>query len=270
MKRTFFLLLINLTLLSTAFSQSDSTTTTDSLKIAQDSLSMINELLAVFDKYDMNTEIDSASYSYAIAGRVDRRMRNLDPLMYMKGYMDKYFDTIKVNRAYSRAYSQKLYQIYRNRNRPRFNSSIPSQAATSISDVQLQTLQTQYDTTITKGNIFLEKNKKRPEIITTSSGLQYEIQINGSGGRPKLEDKVEIYYVCTNIDGKELVSVQKVNNFDIQNGIKAWQEVLPIMNVGASYKLYVPYSLGYGAQGSGLIKPFETLIYTIELVRIFE
>jgi FKBP-type peptidyl-prolyl cis-trans isomerase len=270
MKHLILILLLNLAFLSPSFAQSDSTATADSLKIAQDSVSMISELLAVFDKYDMNTEIDSVSYSYGIEGRVNNRMRKLDPLMYIKGMMDKYYDTIRVDKSYSRAYSQELYQRYRNRNRPKINNSVASANQKTVSDAQLEALKMQYDTSIIKGLSFFENNQKRPKIITTASGLQYEIKINGSGGRPKLEDKVEIYYVCTNIEGKEVFPVSQVKNFSIQNGIKAWQEILPIMNVGATYKVYAPYNLAFGAAGKHPVKPFETLIYTIELVRINE
>lgn len=270
MKYLILILLVNLAFLSPSFSQSDSTATADSLKIAQDSISMIGELIAIFDKYDMKTEIDSVSYSYGIEGRVNNRMRQLDPLMYVKGIMDKYYDTIRVDKSYSRAYSQKLYERQRNRNQPKINNSVASANQKVISDAQLEALKIQYDTTIRKGILFLKNNQKHPKITTTASGLQYEIKINGSGGRPKLEDKVEIYYVCTNIEGKEVFPVSQIKGFDIQNGIKAWQEILPIMNVGATYQLYVPYHLAYGAAENHPVKPFETLIYTIELVRIDE
>jgi FKBP-type peptidyl-prolyl cis-trans isomerase FklB len=39
------------------------------------------------------------------------------------------------------------------------------------------------------------------------------------------------------------------------------------MNVGSSYKLYIPSALAYGAEGAGgVIGPNETLVFEVELL----
>ena len=48
--------------------------------------------------------------------------------------------------------------------------------------------------------------------------------------------------------------------------IKGWDEGLVGMKVGGQRELVIPAELGYGATGSGSIKPNETLIFVVDLV----
>ena len=41
-----------------------------------------------------------------------------------------------------------------------------------------------------------------------------------------------------------------------------------MMPVGSKWELYIPQNLGYGARQAGKIKPYSTLIFTVELVEI--
>jgi FKBP-type peptidyl-prolyl cis-trans isomerase len=58
------------------------------------------------------------------------------------------------------------------------------------------------DINLAKGQAFLEKNGKRKVVVTLESGLQYEVLTKGSGTSPKSEDKVEVHYHGTLIDGE--------------------------------------------------------------------
>src|SRR5688572_747493 len=44
------------------------------------------------------------------------------------------------------------------------------------------------------GEVFLAENKKKPGIIVLPSGLQYKIEKEGTGPKPKLEDQVKVHY----------------------------------------------------------------------------
>ncbi len=119
---------------------------------------------------------------------------------------------------------------------------------------------------------FLENNAKRPEVKTTPSGLQYEVIEATLGLKPKATDKVRVHYEGTLTDGTVFDSSYKRGEpitFGLNQVIKGWTEGLQLMSVGSKYKLYIPYELGYGAQGAGgSIPPYATLIFTVELLGI--
>ncbi len=118
---------------------------------------------------------------------------------------------------------------------------------------------------------FLEKNKKRAGVITTASGLQYEVLTPGeaNGQHPTAADTVVVDYVGTLIDGKEFDNSIKRGEpatFPLGGVIRGWTEVVQLMTKGAKFKVYIPYDLGYGERGAGgSIPPYSTLIFEITL-----
>ena len=127
---------------------------------------------------------------------------------------------------------------------------------------------------IEMGRKFLDENAKREGVITLKSGLQYEVIQAGDteGPRATASDRVECHYEGTLIDGTLFDSSVKRGQpatFGVTQVIPGWVEALQLMPVGAKWKLYIPYSLGYGAQGAGeMIPPYSTLIFEVELLRI--
>lgn len=119
---------------------------------------------------------------------------------------------------------------------------------------------------------FLEKNKKRKNVVTLDSGLQYEILEKGKGKSPKAEDTVVAHYKGTLLDGTEFDSSYKRNEpatFQVNRLIPGWQEALQLMQPGAKWKLYIPSDLAYGRQGAGnIITPNSMLIFDLELLEI--
>lgn len=122
------------------------------------------------------------------------------------------------------------------------------------------------------GEKFLADNAKRPEVKTTASGLQYEVIESSLGQKPKATDTVRVHYEGTLIDGTVFDSSYKRGEsitFGLNQVIRGWTEGLQLMSVGSKYKLYIPYTLGYGAQGAGgSIPPYAALIFTVELLGI--
>ena len=123
-----------------------------------------------------------------------------------------------------------------------------------------------------EGEKFLAENAKRAEVKTTPSGLQYEVIESTLGQKPSATDKVRVHYEGTLIDGTVFDSSYKRGEaitFGLNQVIKGWTEGLQLMSVGSKYKLYIPYELAYGAQGSGgSIPPYAALIFTVELLGI--
>lgn len=123
-----------------------------------------------------------------------------------------------------------------------------------------------------KGRTFLEENKKRPEVISLPSGLQYEIITKGTGAIPERTDTVSAHYVGTLLDGTEFDNSYKRGkplSIPVSGVIKGWTEALMLMPVGSKWKLYIPSDLAYGDRGAGGVIPGgATLVFTIDLLDI--
>jgi FKBP-type peptidyl-prolyl cis-trans isomerase FkpA len=123
----------------------------------------------------------------------------------------------------------------------------------------------------TEGTAFLEKNKSKSGVKTTASGLQYEVEKEGTGPKPKATDTVKVNYLGTKIDGTKFDSSYdrgQPATFPLNGVIKGWSEGLQLMPVGSKYKLYVPAALAYGENAPGPIGPNATLIFEVELLGI--
>lgn len=120
---------------------------------------------------------------------------------------------------------------------------------------------------------FLENNLKEDGVQVTQSGLQYKVIEEGSGAKPGPTDTVEVHYRGTMIDGKQFDSSYdrgKTIEFPLNGVIAGWTEGLQLMSIGSNYRFFIPYHLAYGegGAGGGLIPPFATLIFDVELVGI--
>jgi FKBP-type peptidyl-prolyl cis-trans isomerase len=121
------------------------------------------------------------------------------------------------------------------------------------------------------GEKFLVENKKRSGIITTESGLQYEVLVAGNGQSPSAVDTVTCHYRGTFIDGKGFDNSYDRGqpiSFPLTGVIKGWTEGLQLMKVGAKYKFYVPYQLGYGEFDYMSIPGGSVLIFEVELIDV--
>ena len=121
------------------------------------------------------------------------------------------------------------------------------------------------------GEQWLAENKKKEGVITLPSGLQYKILTKGDGPVPTANQKVKVNYEGHLIDGTEFDSSYKRNqpsSFRCNQVIKGWTEALCKMPVGSKWELYIPYDLAYGDRDTGKIKPYSTLIFTVELLGI--
>ncbi len=139
---------------------------------------------------------------------------------------------------------------------------------------QAETNKVTYKDYIAENEAFLAKNKEKTGVTVTPSGLQYEVVKMGTGPKPTAESTVKVHYVGTLIDGTEFDSSVKRNEptqFPVSGVIPGWTEALQLMPVGSKFKLYLPESIAYGANGAGdVIKPYSTLIFEVELLEIIK
>jgi FKBP-type peptidyl-prolyl cis-trans isomerase FkpA len=124
---------------------------------------------------------------------------------------------------------------------------------------------------IAEGKAFLEANKAKEGVVTTESGLQYEVLTQGEGDKPAAEDTVEVDYLGTLTDGTEFDSSYKrgeTAKFPLNRVIPGWTEGVQLMTVGSKYKFVIPAELAYGERDTGSIPANSTLIFEVELKSI--
>lgn len=122
------------------------------------------------------------------------------------------------------------------------------------------------------GIAYLAKNKERKEVLTTPSGLQYEVIKEGNGKQPTANDSVTVHYTGRLIDGTVFdssVDRGEPATFGVTQVIPGWVEALQMMKEGTQWRLYIPSALAYGPNGAGnVIGPNETLIFDVELIKV--
>ncbi len=119
---------------------------------------------------------------------------------------------------------------------------------------------------------FLASNGARPEVLTTESGLQYELLEQGDGLIPQASDRVVVHYQGSLLDGTVFDSSYERGSpltLPVSDFVPGTREALQLLPVGSKFKLYLPAALGYGEQGYGQrIPPQALLIYEMELLQI--
>ncbi len=198
----------------------------------------------------LKTQTDSASYAYGIllANSLKRQMNvelNYDIFAYALG----------------QALNGKQL-IY-----------TPEQAAEFFNKYNEQMTMKAGEAARVAGEAWLAENKKRKEVTTTASGLQYEVMKKGPGGaKPTATNTVKVHYHGTLIDGTVFdSSVERGQpaTFGLNQVISGWTEGVQLMSPGDKFKFFLPYNLAYGDRAAGAkIKPYSALVFEVELLEI--
>ncbi|OSZ72858.1 peptidylprolyl isomerase [Sphingomonas sp. IBVSS1] len=119
---------------------------------------------------------------------------------------------------------------------------------------------------------YMKANKAKAGVVTTSSGLQYQVIRAGNGPRPAAKDTVLVHYEGKLVDGTVFDSSYSRGQpaaFPLDQVIPGWTEGVQLMPVGSKYHFVVPPELAYGAQGAGgVIPPGAVLEFDIELLAV--
>ena len=191
---------------------------------------------------------DSASYAIGVnvaTGIKGNGMKDLNIEALAKAFQDVYTDGKLQITAEE---SNPLLQAY-------FSTLMETRAADALAE----------------GQKWLAENGKKQGVVTTASGLQYEVIREGTGPKPTATSQVKVHYHGTFIDGKVFdssVDRGEPVTFGLNQVIPGWTEGLQLMSVGSKYKLYVPGNLGYGARPPQGMEPNATLIFEVELLEI--
>jgi FKBP-type peptidyl-prolyl cis-trans isomerase FklB len=198
----------------------------------------------------VKTSADSLSYAFGINFFHSAAADNIeiDPLLMAKGMVDAKNDKAGMDETAARGF----IMMY-------------------IQNKQQQDMMAMYAGNKEEGEKFLETNKGKEGVTTTESGLQYEVITMGSGPKPTPESVVRVHYTGTLTNGTQFDSSVggEPAEFSVGGVISGWVEALQLMPVGSKFKIYIPYTLGYGEGGAGeIIPPYSVLIFDVELLEI--
>jgi FKBP-type peptidyl-prolyl cis-trans isomerase FklB len=202
-------------------------------------------------KVVLKTAQDSASYAYGIvmAQNMKRQMNNdLNTNLMLEGMNASLREE---QLLIPQENCQNIYGAY--------NKQIQAKAGEKVKNEGIQ---------------YLEQNKKKPGVMTTASGLQYEIITKSATNTisPLATNKVKVHYHGTLLDGSVFdSSVERGQpaEFGLNQVIKGWTEGVQLMHVGDKFKFTIPYELAYGERAAGpKIKPYSCLVFEVELLEI--
>ena len=204
---------------------------------------------------ELKTEIDSASYALGLnmANQIKGNFDDIDKAAYIQGFSNgidstnMLMDDIKIREV--------LNAFFKKR--------------------QEEKQLAQFGEIKKAGEDFLAENSSKEGVQTTASGLQYSIMKEGTGEKPVPTSKLKLHYHGTSIDGKVFdSSVDKGKPVEMlaNQFVPGFAEGLLLMNVGSKYKFFIPSDIAYGAnpRPGGPIKPFETLIFEVEILEILK
>ena len=205
---------------------------------------------------DADADLHKFSYSYGVLGASGVKAQGVASMDY-KAIAKSFKDVLEGNNLeFSQDESNQFIQTYFRDLQVKKQQEAAEQAKVSEQE----------------GIDYLAENAKREGVVTTESGLQYEVLTKGTGASPNAEDSVTVHYTGTLIDGTVFDSSVERGapaTFGVSRVIKGWTEALQLMSVGEKLRLVIPSNLAYGLRGSApKIGPNATLIFEVELIKI--
>ncbi|AHZ70764.1 MULTISPECIES: FKBP-type peptidyl-prolyl cis-trans isomerase [Pseudomonas] len=124
----------------------------------------------------------------------------------------------------------------------------------------------QSEVALEKEQRFLTEEKAKPGVRELADGILLTELAPGTGAKAGPDGKVEVLYVGRLPDGTVFDQNSKPQWFSLDSVISGWRSALQNMPVGAKWRLVIPSSQAYGADGAGdLIAPFTPLVFEVEL-----
>jgi FKBP-type peptidyl-prolyl cis-trans isomerase len=117
---------------------------------------------------------------------------------------------------------------------------------------------------------FLAENKKKPGVLSTPSGLQYEILGQGAGPKPGANDKVRFIATRTDMVGAQVKASAQLspNPMVVSYLMPGLVEGMQLMNVGSKYKFTLPPKLNMLVSPPNYPEGAVIMVWEVELLEI--
>ncbi|NMP30408.1 FKBP-type peptidyl-prolyl cis-trans isomerase [Thalassotalea sp. M1531] len=130
----------------------------------------------------------------------------------------------------------------------------------------------QSEAALAEGQKYLDENAKKEGVMTTESGIQYQVLTAAEGEKPAATDTVKVHYTGTFINGETFDSSVERGQpavFPLNRVIRGWTEGVQLMSVGSKFKFTIPSDLAYGPMGNPPRIPGNSVLnFEIELLEI--
>ena len=212
----------------------------------------------------LKTEIDSVSYALGmnIGTSVKANASEIDKEIFIQGFVNTLDSVdIRIEEAKVQVILNAYFQKKQEETQAKQKEEAQKKAEEQFGEVKAA------------GEKFLQENMTKEGVEITESGLQYIVMNEGTGEKPTATSTVKVHYHGTLTDGTVFdssVDRGEPTQFGVGQVIPGWTEGLQLMSVGSKYKFFIPQEIGYGAfpRQGGVIRPFEALVFEVELLEI--
>ena len=152
-------------------------------------------------------------------------------------------------------------------------SSILEQLNTKIQERRVAAYRELAEKNKTRSEDFLQENRGKDGVVALPSGVQYRVIESGTGDKPSLDDTVTVHYRGLTMNDVEFDSSfarGQPETFKVNQVLEGWQEVLPMMQEGATWQVFVPPEMAFGLRGQPPVGPNEAVQFDLKLISIGE
>jgi peptidylprolyl isomerase/FKBP-type peptidyl-prolyl cis-trans isomerase FklB len=197
---------------------------------------------------EKTTANDAHDLAYSLGASLGERLRQEVPDLQIQALLDG------------------LQQAYQGKPLALKDEQIEQILAQHEAQVAEQSSVPQSEVALEKEQHFLAEEKARPGVRELADGILLTELAPGTGAKAGPNGKVEVVYIGRLPDGTVFDQNSKPQWFSLDSVISGWRSALQNMPVGAKWRLVIPSSQAYGAEGAGdLIAPFTPLVFEVEL-----
>jgi FKBP-type peptidyl-prolyl cis-trans isomerase len=123
-----------------------------------------------------------------------------------------------------------------------------------------------------KSDAFLAANRTKSGVQTLPSGIQYRVIETGTGAKPTVNSEVQLHFRGSVSTGQEFASTytgnQPVTMKVADAPIPGLKAVLPMMNSGSRWELFLPPDQAYGNTPRSPIGPNQAVVFDVKVVSV--
>ena len=197
---------------------------------------------------DKTTDTDSRNLAYSLGASLGERLRQEVPDLQLQALIEG------------------LQHAYQGKPLALSDAKIEQILADHEAQVAEQPAAPQSEAAMQAEERFLTAEKAKPGVRELADGILLTELAPGNGAKAGANGRVQVMYIGRLPDGTVFDQNSQPQWFSLDSVISGWRSALQNMPVGAKWRLVIPSSQAYGADGAGdLIAPFTPLVFDVEL-----